>query len=76
MEDNCRAMREILRNGRIGENYCIGTGEDHKNIDVVYRICELLDEMHPDSQGPYSRLIKHVIDRPGHDYRYSVDSGK
>ena len=76
VEDNCRAMREILRNGRIGENYCIGTGEDHKNIDVVYRICELLDEMHPDSQGPYSRLIKHVIDRPGHDYRYSVDSGK
>ena len=40
------------------------------------RICSLLDELQPSSEGPYRRLITHVKDRPGHDRRYAIDARK
>ena len=45
-----------------------------KNIDIVHSICDLLDDSAPRRSGRSRRdLIVHVADRPGHDYRYSID---
>ncbi len=42
----------------------------------MHAVCDLLDEMKADVEGPYARLISHVPDRPGHDRRYAIDAGK
>ena len=48
-----------------------------KNIDIVEKICELMDEFKPRRNGEkYKNLIHFVADRPGHDYRYAIDSSK
>ncbi|MFN3674326.1 MAG: GDP-mannose 4,6-dehydratase, partial [Bosea sp. (in: a-proteobacteria)] len=62
--------------GRIGETYNIGGHNEKTNLEVVKSICELLDELRPDSAGPHERLIAYVTDRPGHDARYAIDAGK
>ena len=74
--DHCSAIRAVLERGRIGETYNIGGLNEQPNKAIVNRICALLDELRPDSAGPYSRLITYVKDRPGHDRRYAVDIGK
>jgi dTDP-glucose 4,6-dehydratase len=66
--DHCRALDMVLRQGRIGEVYNVGTGGEMENLDMI-RI--LLDEL----ARPLS-LVRHVTDRPGHDRRYSLDVGK
>ena len=65
-----------LQRGRVGETYNIGGWNEQANIDIVRLICTLLDELVPDPQGPYARLITHVQDRPGHDRRYAIDARK
>jgi dTDP-glucose 4,6-dehydratase len=66
--DHCAGIDRVLRTGVPGEAYNIGGGNERHNIEVIERILDLL---------PRSRsLITHVRDRPGHDVRYSVDSGK
>ena len=74
--DHCSAIRAVLERGRIGETYNIGGSNEQPNKAIVNRICALLDELRPDSAGPYSRLITYVKDRPGHDRRYAIDIGK
>ncbi len=74
--DHCRAIRAVLERGRVGETYNIGGLNEQPNKAIVNRICALLDELRPDSAGPYSRLITYVKDRPGHDRRYAIDIGK
>jgi dTDP-glucose 4,6-dehydratase len=74
--DHCSAVRRVLEQGRVGETYNVGGRNEQANIDVVRRICAVLDEMRPATAGPYSRLITYVTDRPGHDRRYAIDSGK
>jgi dTDP-glucose 4,6-dehydratase len=68
VEDHCRAIDLLLTEGRSGEVYNIGGGNEVKNIDLTHRILELL--------GRPTSLIKPVEDRPGHDRRYSLDTGK
>jgi len=68
VEDNCRAIALVVEKGRPGEAYNIGSGEERKNIEVVKEILRILGK--PDS------LITFVKDRPGHDRRYALDSGK
>ena len=54
-----------------------GGNNEIKNIDVVTKICIILDKLKPMSNGKkYSEMIKYVKDRPGHDFRYAIDSGK
>ena len=53
----------------------LGAHNERKNIDVVKRICALLDELQP-QPTPYARLITFVEDRPGHDKRYAIDASK
>lgn len=77
VEDHCSAIRAVLERGRPGEVYNIGGNSERKNLDVVTAICDLVDEMRPDpAAGPRRRLITFVKDRPGHDRRYAIDSGK
>jgi len=73
VEDHAEALVSVLERGAIGATYLIGARAPHANIDVVRRICSLLDEMHPDPAGSYARLIRFVTDRPGHDFRYEID---
>ncbi|HSO07500.1 MAG TPA: dTDP-glucose 4,6-dehydratase [Pelomicrobium sp.] len=75
VEDHCRAIREVLARGRVGEVYNIGGECEKSNIDVVKTICSMLDDIHP-SRKPHSGLIKFVTDRPGHDRRYAMDTRK
>eukprot|EP01041_Mallomonas_annulata_P034327 gene34327-57079_t len=51
-------------------------GLRREHVAAVVAVCALLDEMRPDSAGPYRRLITHVTDRPGHDRRYAIDASK
>ena len=64
----------MIRHGRVGETYNIGGGNDWKNLDVVYVICQILAELTGDSAERFSRLIRFVTDRPGHDWRYAIDA--
>ncbi|ADU13915.1 dTDP-glucose 4,6-dehydratase [Asticcacaulis excentricus] len=75
VEDHARALHLIASKGRLGETYNVGGRNERKNIDVVHRICALMDEMHPQG-APHDRLITFVTDRPGHDHRYAIDATK
>ena len=75
VEDHARALHLIVSKGRIGEKYNVGGRNEWRNIDIVHRICSLLDERQPAAK-PHARLIRHVADRPGHDHRYAIDAGK
>jgi dTDP-glucose 4,6-dehydratase len=72
VEDHADALLTVLEQGQVGRTYCIGGEAEARNIDIVTRICTLMDEMHP--QGArHERLITFVTDRPGHDARYAID---
>ncbi|MBF0245023.1 MAG: dTDP-glucose 4,6-dehydratase [Planctomycetes bacterium] len=75
--DHARALRLVLEKGRPGETYNIGGNNERRNLELVERICELLDELSPLS-GVADRktLIEFVKDRPGHDLRYAIDASK
>lgn len=75
VEDHCEAIHLVVKKGRIGETYNIGGGNQPYNIDLVREICSILDELRP-TEKPYSALISHVPDRPGHDRRYAMDISK
>jgi len=77
VEDHARALCLVLEQGEVGEVYNIGGHNEVKNIDIVNTVCELLDELVPDSNyKPHTSLITYVQDRPGHDKRYAIDAGK
>ncbi len=74
--DHCSAIRAVLAGGRLGETYNIGGWNELTNQEIVDTVCALLDELSPNPAGPYTRLITHVKDRPGHDRRYAIDARK
>ncbi len=79
VEDHARALYIVVRRGQIGQTYNIGGHNEMKNLDVVWAICDLLEELKP--QKPigikyYRDLITYVKDRPGHDLRYAIDAHK
>ena len=75
VEDHCRAIERILAQGRVGESYNVGGDNEQINLDVVRRICKTLDILAPQSV-PYETLIRFIPDRPGHDWRYAINSSK
>ena len=77
VKDHCDAIHTVLNNGEIGETYNIGGNNEIKNIDIVNKICSLLDEIRPRKNAEsYKQLITYVKDRPGHDFRYAIDTSK
>jgi dTDP-glucose 4,6-dehydratase len=76
VEDHARALYLVITKSKAGETYNIGSYNEKQNIEVVHTICEVLDELAPSAFTPYSSLITHVIDRPGHDLRYAIDASK
>lgn len=77
VDDHVRALRMVLERGRPGETYNVGGGAELANIDVVRRLCALLDRLAPTKDGhSHTDQITFVVDRPGHDRRYAIDATK
>ena len=86
--DHARALLKVLESGTVGESYNIGGNNERTNIDLVRLLCSILDQQVPVSENPeldeakkselssYADLITFVMDRPGHDMRYSIDATK
>ncbi len=75
VEDHAAALLLVLARGRPGETYNIGGEAEARNIDLVRMICRVLDARRPEG-APHARLITFVADRPGHDFRYAMDTEK
>jgi dTDP-glucose 4,6-dehydratase len=88
--DHCRAVEQVLLRGRPGETYNVGGRSEQTNVDLVRRLCGLLDEAFaaaPDLARRFPRcpaaagtstatLVTLVKDRPGHDRRYAINADK
>ena len=76
VEDHARAIDLIFHEGRSGETYNIGGGNEWRNIDLVRLIVRTTDRLLGRPEGASERLITYVTDRAGHDLRYAIDSSK
>src|SRR6185295_5932026 len=83
VEDHCAGLMLALERGRPGEKYNIGGGNERTNIELVHRLCQILDELKPAASNAalggastYRSLETFVPDRPGHDRRYAIDATK
>ena len=78
VEDHCSAIWTVMTRADLGSTYCVGGRSELRNIDVVKRICALVDKLAPalPSGAPRESLITHVADRLGHDKRYAIDCSK
>lgn len=77
VDDHADALATTFSRGVPGRSYNVGAHNERQNIDVVRRICALLDELSPDPAiGDRSSLITYVTDRPGHDQRYAIDASR
>ena len=75
VDDHCRAIDLVFRHGDAGETYNIGGDNEVSNIDLVKKICGVLNRLKP-ADAPYENQILFVEDRKGHDFRYAVDATK
>ncbi len=73
VEDHADALLTVIDKGEVGRTYNIGGDNEATNIDLVRRICAILDNRRPEG-APHADLISFVIDRPGHDLRYAIDA--
>ncbi len=77
VKDHCQALDFVIHSGTPGQTYNVGGNNEVKNIDLVYLICRLMDELSEDLPvKPAENLITFVKDRPGHDRRYAIDASK
>jgi len=77
VRDHCAAIDLVFREGRSGETYIIGGNNEWKNIDLVKKICDILnEEVGEGADSDYKNLITFVEDRAGHDFRYAIDASK
>ena len=75
--DHCSAIYKVYKNGKIQDTYNIGGNNEIENIQIVKTICEILDDKIPrENKETYKMLIQYVEDRPGHDFRYAINSDK
>ena len=75
--DHCRALDVVIHKGQAGQTYNIGGNNEVKNIDLVCKLCELMNELALDLPvRPAQKLITFVKDRAGHDRRYAIDASK
>ncbi len=79
VEDHAEALYQILTKGEIGETYNVGGNNEISNIEIVGKICDILNskmDKKPLGINSFFELIKFVPDRPGHDFRYGIDATK
>src|SRR5688500_17755001 len=85
VEDHCRGLLLVLRQGRPGEKYNLGGRSERTNLEMVDALCAALEAERPAAANPalagrgiarYQDLKTFVRDRPGHDRRYAIDDGK
>jgi len=77
VEDHVEALDLVLRRGRVGETYNIGGNAEQTNLEIVRKICQLVDAIQgATDQASAVLLIRFVADRPGHDQRYAIDFSK
>ena len=79
VEDHCSALLDIISKGKTGETYNVGGNNQIKNIDIVKKICSVLDSLgidKPPGSKSFRDLITYVNDRPGHDLMYGIDAQK
>jgi dTDP-glucose 4,6-dehydratase len=76
VNDHCHALRLVLAAGVPGETYNIGATCEIGNLELVHKLCTLLDRIEPKQDGSYAEQITLVPDRPGHDTRYAIDAQK
>ncbi len=74
VEDHARAIATVFEQASPGATYNVGGHAEQRNLDVVETLCAILDRLRPRGSGPYRDLISFVTDRPGHDFRYAIDS--
>ena len=75
--DHCKAIETVVARGSIGETYTVGGNNEMRNIDLVKKLCGIMDVLRPRASGHrYEDLITYVTDRPGHDVRYAIDASK
>ena len=79
VDDHVYALMDIALNAKVGETYNIGGNNEIQNIEVVRKVCSILDELIPNKMNgmtSFSELITYVKDRPGHDVRYAINASK
>jgi dTDP-glucose 4,6-dehydratase len=79
VDDHVYALMDIALNAKVGETYNIGGNNEIQNIEVVRKVCSILDELIPNKLNgvsSFSELITYVKDRPGHDIRYAINASK
>lgn len=76
VEDHVFAIDRIYHQGKNGETYTIGSGNEWENIDLIRMLCDIMDEKLKKKAGSSQGLITYVPDRAGHDMRYAIDSSK
>jgi len=79
VDDHVLALMSVVLDGNVGETYNIGGSNEIQNIEVVKKICNILDELISNKlngMASFSELITYVKDRPGHDVRYAINANK
>ena len=76
IDDHVRAIDLIFHKGKLGDTYNIGGSNEWKNIDLIHELINITDSLLKRPKGTSNDLINYVSDRPGHDFRYAIDSSK
>jgi dTDP-glucose 4,6-dehydratase len=76
VEDHANAIDKIFHSGTAGETYNVGGNNEWRNINLVKKLCEIMDEKLGRKDGTSEKLITFVKDRAGHDLRYAIDCTK
>ncbi|RRQ50026.1 dTDP-glucose 4,6-dehydratase [Maribacter algicola] len=74
--DHCKGISKVFQKGRSGETYVLGGNNELSSLKISKEVCVILDNHVPKSKGSYLEQITFVSDRPGHDFRYAIDSSK